>query len=65
MSPTTQNCDKKNDGKKDKTLHVIVTVDMDLLKPSMQLYGPWFPCVFDDSSSPQDQEVYPGLLPMS
>jgi len=36
-----------------------------LLKPSKLLYGPWFPCVFDDSSSPQDQAVSPSLLPMS
>lgn len=36
-----------------------------LLKPSKLLYGPWFPCVFDDSSSPQDQAASPSLLPMS
>lgn len=41
-----------------------VIADMDL-KPLRQLYGPWFPCVFDDNFSPQDQAISPSLLPMS
>jgi len=55
----------EREGKGTETIPVIVTADMDLLKPSTQLYGPWFPCVFDDNSSPQDQAVYPSLLPMN
>ncbi|RYR66093.1 hypothetical protein Ahy_A03g012042 isoform C [Arachis hypogaea] len=66
-NPFGDNSNERLEKRKVKSFTSDYNCDMehDSVKPSKQLCAPWFPCVFDDSSSPQDQAVSPSLLPMS